>query len=320
MSAVDYEALASALTGGDDDSKLAALHSLSEIPAEVFDKSKLPTFFRLLRARIHDGSREVQYKARGTMDRLKDLTGLGDLALVLTDFLEEEDVEAEPERPELVYGTIPYWLYELKSRDFRIRVKAVMELSQTRQRRIYEQLCELQDSEEHEWVHATFAKYLGYFEEPESFERVTRYLDSPDNRVRANCLEGLEVLGDARAADLVRPCLQDPDNRVRANAAKFLVRFDLDSVRTALDEMLSSDEEWMRDSATYILARVEFEGIEDYLNRALQDPNPMIASKAARALARKGDPEKARGFLEAVEPAGEERLERAVREALELLG
>ena len=319
MATVDYEALAGALSGGDDAEKLAALTQLSEIPSEDFDKSKLPQFFRLLRARIHDGSREVQYKARGTMDRLKDLTGLGDLALVLTDFLEEEDKEAEPERPELVYGTIPYWLYELSSRDFRIRVKAVMELSQTRQRRIFERLAEVQDQEDHEWVHATFAKYMGYFDQPESFDRIIRYLDSKDNRVRANCLEGLEILGDERAVELVKPVLKDPDNRVRANAAKLLVRFDLSSVQEALDEMLESKEEWMRDSATYILARIEFDGISDYLNRALQDSNPLIASKAARALARKGDPTKARKFLEVVDPGGDERLQRAVKEALELL-
>lgn len=320
MSTVDYDAIAQALSRGDDAEKLAALTSLGEIPSETFDKSKLPQFFRLLRARIHDGSREVQYKARGTLDRLKDLTGLGDLALVLTDFLEDDEREAEPERPELVYGTIPYWLYELQSRDFRIRVKAVMELAQTRQRRIFEKLMEVQDREDHEWVHATFAKYVGHFQEPESFERITRYLSSEDNRVRANCLEGLEALGDEKAVDLVRPLLQDPDNRVRANAAKFLVRFDLDSVKRALDEMLTAEEEWMRDSATYILARIEFPGIEEYLNRALQDPNPLIASKAARAMARKGDPERVRRHLTEVDLGRDERLARAVQEALDLLG
>ncbi len=316
----DYDAIAQALTDGDDTAKLAALTSLSEIPDADFDKSQLPRLFRILRELIQASSREVQYKARGSLDRLKGLTGLGDLALVLTDFLEEKDAEAEPERPELVYGTIPYWLYELSSRDFRIRVKAVMELSATRQRRIFDELCDLQDKEDHEWVHATFAKYLGFFQQPESFERVTRYLSSPDNRVRANCLEGLEALGDARAAELVRPLLNDPDNRVRANAAKFLVKFDLDSVRTALDEMLNSEEEWMRDSATYILARIEFDGIGEYLDRALQDSNPLIASKAARALARKGNPEEAKAYLQAVDSTRDERLERAVREALSLLG
>jgi HEAT repeat protein len=319
VSEVDYEKIEASLTGSDDQEKLAALTTLHEIPAEEFDKSKLPRFFRLLRARIHDGSREVQYKARGTLDRLKDLTGLGDLALVLTEFLEDEDKEAEPERPELVYGTIPYWLYELSSRDFRIRVKAVMELAQTKQRRIYEKLIELQDREEHEWVHATFAKYLGQFDEPETFERMVRYLDASDNRVRANCLEGLEILGDARAVELVRPLLKDADNRVRANSAKFLVKFDLSSVKSALDEMLASDQEWMRDSATYILARIEFDGIEDYLARALLDENPLIASKAARALARKGNPERARAKLEDVDLGRDERLRRAVTEALEIL-
>lgn len=316
----DYQKIEDALTSDSDAAKLEALQTLNDIPAGEFDKSTLPRFFRLLRARIHDGSREVQYKARGTLDRLKDLTGLGDLALVLTEFLEDEDKEAEPERPELVYGTIPYWLYELNSRDFRIRVKAVMELAQTKQRRIYEKLIDLQDREEHEWVHATFAKYLGQFDEPESFERVARYLEASDNRVRANCLEGLEMLGDERAVELVRPLLKDPDNRVRANSAKFLVRFDLDSVRSALDEMLESEEEWMRDSATYILARIDFEGIDSYLGRALADSNPLIAAKAARALARKGDPDKARAILEGIDPSRDDRLARAVQEALQILG
>lgn len=320
MSEIDYSKLLDVLQGGAAEAQIEALKTLQEIPADVFDKSKLPQFFKVLRSLVHEGEREVQYKARGTLDRLKDLTGLGDLALVLTDFLEEEDREAEPERPELVYGTIPYWLYELQSRDFRVRIKAIIELAKTRQRRIFEKLIEVQDQEEHEWVHATFSKYLGHFRQPESFERIVRYLDSRDNRVRANALEGLEFLADEGAVELVRPMLQDSDNRVRANAAKFLVRFDLPSVESALDAMLESKEEWMRDSATYILARVEFEGIEAFLERALQDPNPVIASKAARALARKGNPEAARGMLEEADGSRDERLAKAIEEALQQLG
>ncbi len=317
MTTVDYQSLKDALAGADEASQIAALKALLEIPAEGFDKSQLPALFKLLRSTLHSASSEVQYTARRTLDRLKGLTGLGDLALVLTEYLDDEDREAEPERPELVYGTTPYWLYELNSKDYRIRVKAVMELCQTRQKRIYETLSRHQDAEGHEWVHATYAKYLGNFPgQPGVYQRIARYLGSPDNRVRANCLEGLELLGDAQAVTAVRPLLEDSDNRVRANAAKFLVRFDLESVKKALDQMLSSSEEWMRDSATYILARVDFPGIVPFLERALADPNPSIAARAARALVRKGDADEARRALETVDRDRDPQLHRAVTEAL----
>lgn len=322
MAEVDYDGYRTALASGDEDQVLGALKALVEIPSDTFDKSQLPSLFKLLRPLVHKSKGEVQYTARRTLDRLKDLTGLGDLALVLTDYLDEEDRDAEPDRPELVYGTIPYWLYELEnSKDFRIRVKAVMELAATKQGRIFETLCKTQDAEEHEWVHATYAKYLGHFQKQEgAYERIVRYLDHSDSRTRANCLEGLELYGDEKAVDMVRPLLEDDDNRVRANAAKFLVRFDLESVETALDQMLGSDEEWMRDSATYILARVDFPGIVTYLERALGDRSAHIASKAARALARKGDPDAARRALEKVDAGENSQLARAVEDALAALG
>lgn len=320
MPKLDHRASLDTLARGDEAAKLAVLKTLSEVAPEDFEKSQLPAFFKALQARIQDGSKEVQYNARKALDRLKGFTGLGDLALVLTEFLDEADRDAEPERPELVYGTIPYWLHELTSKDFRVRVKAVMELARTGQRRIFDTLCENQAGETHEWVRATYAKYLGHFKYPETYGRVAGYLKDPDPRVRANCLEGLELLADPQSVPAVQPLLEDPDNRVRANAAKVLVKFDLASVQKALDSMLASPEEWMRDSATYILARIEFPGIEAYLDRALADPNPVIASKAARALARKGDPEEARARLRSADGSRDERLAKAIAEALQQLG
>ena len=142
--------------------------------------------------------------------------------------------------------------------------------------------------ERHEHVIATLVKYMAYHKDSRYFESVLPYLKHPDNRVRANAIEGLEVAGDRRAAPHLTPLLNDPDNRVRANAAKYLMSSHPDDVVNTIEEMLASEHEWMRDSALFLINVAKPPKTRTYLADLLKDPEHTIRAKAAEYMGRLG--------------------------------
>lgn len=273
------------LASGDENVRLTAVRTLLSLPS--FDQEKLPRLIRVISERgMADGSIAVRYYAKKAYDRLQNLQRRPDLAVLRPSLLGEQAVNAVERAPTLVYGTREYWLYELRSIDFKIRVKAVMELCRShRDDAVFQRLLAMFGEDDHEHVLATLGKYLALFGRPEILDEALRLLEHRDARVRANTIEGLEELGSDLAVPAVMPLLRDTDNRVRANAAKFLVTMSPDEVRATLQEMLGSDEEWMRDSAIYILTRVEVPGREKLLLSVLEDASSDIARKALEALA-----------------------------------
>ncbi|MBI4859349.1 MAG: HEAT repeat domain-containing protein [Candidatus Riflebacteria bacterium] len=279
---IDYDLLEKELTASDEVTRLRAIKQIITLPE--FAQGEVVRFVKALYAPLKDSSVAVRYYAKKAYSRLKRMVKGQDRHIILPALMDGDALKAATPAPTFVYGSRDYWLYELNSIDYKVRVKAVMEVCRFGTDTAFKKVCDLFDVETHEHVLATLVKYLPLLKRPGIFERIVPYLNHPDWRVRANTVEGLENLGDARAIPLVMPFLSDQDNRVKGNAVKYLVKSHPDEVRKALAEMLASPHEWMRDSAVLLASKIDLSVSEDLLLAALKDPSPEIVRKAIAAL------------------------------------
>lgn len=276
-----YDHLEKDLTATDETTRLDAVKKIITLPE--FAEAEVVRFVRALSAPLKDSSVAVRYYAKKAYSRLKRMVKGQDRHIMLPGLL-DMDISTSAPTPTFVYGSKDYWLYEINSIDYKIRVKAIMECSKYGTETAFQKILKLAETETHEHVLATIAKYLPFFKKPGIFERVVEYLKHPDWRVRANTIEGLEILNDPRSIPLVMPFLSDQDNRVKGNAVKYLVKSHPEEVRKALSEMLASPHVWMRDSAVFLAGKIDLSVSEDLLLRALRDDAHEVARKAISAL------------------------------------
>lgn len=314
MKEFDFDRLEADLSDADEHVRLQAVQKIILYPS--FEKREVPRFMKLLLKNLQDDSTAVRYYAKKAFARLKESLGSGELAIVLPSLLDEGADLSWENQPTFVYGTKEYWLYELSSVDFKIRVKAIIELSQKPSASIAERLFEMLGEERHEHVIATLVKYLAHFKDPRYFETVLPYLRHPDNRVRANTIEGLEIAGENEAAPHLVTLLSDPDNRVRANAAKFLMASHPDNVIKTIEDMLVSEHEWMRDSAIFLIRKAKPSNSESLLLRLMEDKEAEIRRKAALAMGDLDASAAATEALEELQKDSEESVRSAAKKTL----
>lgn len=277
----NYDQLEKSLGAADEATRLAAVKKIITLPE--FAEAEVVRFVKALSGPLKDSSVEIRYYAKKAFSRLKRMVKGSDRHIILPN-LHDQDLSTMATTPTFVYGSREYWLYELGSFDYKLRVKAIMECARFGSEAAFQKIVKLIETESHEHVLATIAKYLPYFKKPGIFEKVVDYLKHPDWRVRANTIEGLEILNDPRAIPLVLPFLSDQDNRVKGNAVKYLVKTHPESVRKELSAMLASPHEWMRDSAVFLAGKIDLSISEDLLLRALKDSSHEITKKAIQAL------------------------------------
>ncbi len=324
---LDYDVLEQRLHGGDEDTRLEAVRQILTVP--IFDGSQVPRFLKILKEHLNDKSVAVRYYGKKAFARLKKMTQIRDIGIILPHEFEEAISDEPAEAPTYVYGSREYWYYELNSIDYKIRIKAIIELTKEPDDQAYQRLAAHADSEKHDHVLATLAKYLAYFKRSDAFFKIKAFLEHSDSRVRANAIEGFQILGDPRAVPLVMPYLADRDNRIRANAARLLVMFHPEEVVKSIREMLASSDEWTRDSALYLLSKVEIPQVESLLLEALRDSSEEIVEKAVLGLGYNGSTPLAEEALtriqEGTDPDGtgnrafSEKVRHAAAGALELL-
>jgi len=294
---LDFDELESNLKAGEETTRLKAIKQI--ITSPNMGEEEAIRFLRILNDPLKDSSVAVRYYARKALSRLRGLIKGQDRHLILPQLLDENAMIPTEAAPTYVYGSKEFWFYELGSIDYKMRVKAVMAICENllQKEDAYVKVRELFKSESHEHVIATIVKYLPRFKRKEIFEFVVPYLKHEDWRVRANCIEGLETLGDDRAVPKVLPYLTDPDNRIKGNALRYLVASHVKEVQKAVKEMLDSTQEWMRDSALFLLNKVEFSVSEELLLYSLRDESPEVVRKAISILSQQANTAKSRGAL-----------------------
>lgn len=311
-----YDHLENDLTASDEAVRLDAVKKIITLPE--FAEGQVVRFVRALSAPLKDSSVAVRYYAKKAYSRLKRMVKGQDRHIMLPGLLDFPLDSATP-TPEFLYGSKDYWLYEINSIDYKLRVKAIMECAKFGSEVAFQRILKLAETETHEHVLATISKYLPFFKKPGIFERVVEYLKHPDWRVRANTIEGLEILNDPRAIPLMMPFLSDQDNRVKGNAVKYLVKSHPEEVRKALSDMLASPHVWMRDSAVFLAGKIDLMISEDLLLRALRDDAPEIARKAVAALEAQARSPRVAEALEDLSKNGEKDLGAAARIAADVV-
>ena len=309
-----YDHLEKDLTATDEATRLDAVKKIITLPE--FAEGEVVRFVRALNGPLKDASVAVRYYAKKAYSRLKRMVKGNERNIMIPGLLDIDLASAAP-APTFVYGSRDYWLYEITSIDYKLRVKAIMECSKWGAEPAFQKILKLAETETHEHVLATIAKYLPFFKRAGIFERVVEYLKHPDWRVRANTIEGLEILNDPRAIPLVMPFLSDQDNRVKGNAVKYLVKSHPDEVKRALSDMLGSPHVWMRDSAVFLAGKIDLVISEDLLLRALRDDAHEIARKAIGALEAQAHSPRVAVALEELATSGHADLADAARTAAE---
>jgi len=140
--------------------------------------------------------------------------------------------------------------------DYRHRVVAGLAVIKTKDKRTLPFLLEKLKIEEHDFVKATLVKAIGAVGGPKVIPVLVPFLSDPDNRVRANTIEGLVMTG-GNILEYILPLLTDHDNRVRANAAVALSKMNPEEAITTLKRMIKTGEEWMKDSAIFALKQLK---------------------------------------------------------------
>ncbi|MGM0607083.1 MAG: HEAT repeat domain-containing protein [Candidatus Muiribacteriota bacterium] len=161
----------------------------------------------------------------------------------------------------------------LSNQDPRKRLRAVEVVSKIGDIRAMPLLLSLAEKEQDDFVKATIAKNLGFFKDKSVIPIISKFLNDPDPRVRANAIEGLELNGGEEIIEPLTPLLRDSNNRVQANAVKALARFEINEVLDILEKMIRSHAIWQRESALYALKELNNPATIPFLVEFIQNEN-----------------------------------------------
>jgi len=143
--------------------------------------------------------------------------------------------------------------------------------------------------EEHPFAIATILINLGRCGSPGVRDIIADFLSRPDDRIRANAVEGLEYLADSSVLPLLIPLAGDSSPRVRANVAKALAGFDPGLVKTTLVSMIESGDDSQAEAARFVIELTRFN---------LKDGRAPVSEK-------KIDPAQARAVISSSSASGE---------------
>ncbi len=281
---MDFDGLERRLRGDEgDEGVIDALKSI--LVCEEFDRKTAPRFMKLALSLTKSEEPSIRYYAKKVFAKLRYIVNPSDLPIILPETFDELDVDENEwmRSPTFVYGTRQYWMHELDNADFKIRVKAIMELCSMKAEEARERLFSMLEEEKEEFVLATLVKYLAHYGDERYAASVMPFLRHSDPRVRANAVEGLEVAKAKDAVPYVAELIRDPDNRVKANALRFISSFEPRKVEEELWRMIESSEVWMLDSALYLIGKLKPPSAMEMLRRIAECGEEEPAAEA-RAL------------------------------------
>jgi len=147
-------------------------------------------------------------------------------------------------------------------------------------------------------VRATAVRALSACGGVDALPDVEPLLKDPDSRVRANAVEVVEELKGADAKETLLPLLSDENNRVRGNAAKALWKLGEDSAQKTVMEMLKSKDPLMRMSALWVLQEILPANVADIARPfARRDPDPRVKRRADMVLEKHRKRQKTNGEI-----------------------
>jgi len=142
-----------------------------------------------------------------------------------------------------------------------------------------------------------------------------KFLQHHDERVVANCLEGLEHIPSIESAILINRMLIHDNHRVKSAAAKALFRFEPEVAKNAINQMLADKN----NPHILIVAchAIGYLKCEDFLPRLMEMiPDPLVGDDALKAATNIGG-EVAIGYLEALLATQDPELKQKIAGCIE---
>ncbi|MCK5682987.1 HEAT repeat domain-containing protein, partial [bacterium] len=138
--------------------------------------------------------------------------------------------------------------------------------------------------EDDEKVISAIILCLGRYKNEDCITHLLPFLESANDRIRANSIEALSMLDSAEIYPLLAMYLEDPNNRARANAIVGLKSYKYFNCRIYLMKMLESNQELMILSALYSILEFADPELLDLLKHPYIYLNSTTQKKAIECL------------------------------------
>jgi len=168
---------------------------------------------------------------------------------------------------------------------------AIRTLGRTKDKEAIKPLVELLINPDLEPVKiATVVEALGDIKDTYVVFVLSKYLDDPDERVRANAVESLGKIGGPNVLELIEPHLKDSSSRVRINTAIVLWKFGHhEKANKLISEIFLSSDQESRIRATYSLSQIGSKEMLPLLIEASYDKNPRVRFQSIEGLSKISD-------------------------------
>jgi len=227
-----------------------------------------------IRKSLHEGRFEQEANRR-------------DLLRVLESLEQEirDQEEGRDKRVERVQvETLAEFRRAVEHKSFERRLSAVAAAHQFDTDEVLPVLRSMIGPETHPWVVSKLTKELGRLGDRSDIERIVPFLQHPDDRVRANTVEGLGYIGGEFVYDHVKELEDDPSPRVRANVLRITYRVNRERSLARLREMIVSKDAADSTSAIYTLSEVYSDDILDLIELALDHQEQEVKIRILKVL------------------------------------
>ncbi|MGM0607022.1 MAG: HEAT repeat domain-containing protein, partial [Candidatus Muiribacteriota bacterium] len=245
-----------------------------------FTKEMLYSLQALEDIKLTEKDEKVHYYAKRALEMFKEK---------LSEFEGIEKIQPESSKEES-FNTqdmdFDLFIDLLKSQSAETKIKAIQKgVLKFDGKLILPYLKEALFKESDSFVSATLVKTIGYLGGKNDVHLLIKYLKDPDPRIRANTIEGLELLKEDEVYKYIIPMLKDKNPRVLANAAKALQKLGKSNVLTLLEKMISLPRREMRDSAIFALSKIKsLKSGKILLNQYLKEDELELISKIEKAV------------------------------------
>jgi len=186
-------------------------------------------------------------------------------------------------------STISTLIKVLRKEDERIKIFALEIIGKLKLVQLLPYLMELlEKGDVSSKVKASLVKCIGSFGSKEVFPILRKYLEDPDDRVRANLLEilteNIENYDDNEIRSILIDKLDDPCNRVKIISAVGLAKLSDTKGLETMNKLYNSADVNLRAGVVHALGKLHTEESRRLLEKALKDPAVRVRLNAVRGI------------------------------------
>ena len=196
----------------------------------------------------------------------------------------------------------------LVNEDFKARLDAIAAVEELNYSAALPKLIPMIGKEKHPWVISKLVKVIAMYGGIESLEVVSPFLEHEDERIRANCIEGIAAIDDSRKYPYIMKALDDSSSRVKANALKALKALGGKEFNSLIKQMVNAPSADARHSVLFVLKNMKNVLARDSLIKLLDDQDSEIQRMSGTLLAKFNDIETVKVLTDTVKNSQSQKL------------